>query len=401
MASTSAQIAKEKGNAAFKAGDFPAAIGLYASAIVADRKDPTLPLNRAAAYLKLGKYEDAERDCTTVLTLSSSNVKALFRRAQARVGLVKYTEALQDLNEALRLEPSNESVKQEIQKVAGLIEKSQKRAAKSVHGVPTSATPSTSQATRPKRRRIPITIVEPPASPSVALPSESSVGKPPTKATQSTSSGEDFMKPVSSRPLKSTSSSVSTDPQPTPPKASVPKPSTFQEAKQARETAKPSRTGGGIFRSGGSHTLFAPKGPPVQKTAHDNMTKSTPNGTTSKAPMTLFNFIKVWETLRTDEDRWKLVSTFPPASLPSMFQTSLDAGILASLLRTFSSILQQNENARDNIRDYMINLARVPRFGTVLLFMSREEKELARKVWTGLGSGGESGTAAGAWGVKP
>lgn len=84
-----------------------------------------------------------------------------------------------------------------------------------------------------------------------------------------------------------------------------------------------------------------------------------------------------------------------------MFQTSLDAGILASLLRTFSSILQQNENARDNIRDYMINLARVPRFGTVLLFMSREEKELARKVWTGLGSGGESGTAAGAWGVKP
>ena len=45
-----------QGNAAFKAGDFPAAIGHYTSAILSDRKDPTYPLNRAAAYLKLGKY---------------------------------------------------------------------------------------------------------------------------------------------------------------------------------------------------------------------------------------------------------------------------------------------------------------------------------------------------------
>lgn len=101
----------DQGNAEYKAGDYANAIGHYTEAILADRTDPTLFLNRAAAYLKLGKYvydstldaspfcftpcnaraqlicrnEDADRDCTAVLKLGSSNVKALFRRGQARL----------------------------------------------------------------------------------------------------------------------------------------------------------------------------------------------------------------------------------------------------------------------------------------------------------------------------
>ncbi|TFK52695.1 TPR-like protein, partial [Heliocybe sulcata] len=82
-----------QGNAAFKSGDYPTAIGHYTSAILADSKDPTFPLNRAAAYLKLGKHGDAERDCTTVLSLTPQNAKAYFRRGQARVGLEKFAEA--------------------------------------------------------------------------------------------------------------------------------------------------------------------------------------------------------------------------------------------------------------------------------------------------------------------
>jgi hypothetical protein len=39
------------------------------------------------------RNEDAERDCTTVLGLSNKNVKALFRRAQARTALRKLGEA--------------------------------------------------------------------------------------------------------------------------------------------------------------------------------------------------------------------------------------------------------------------------------------------------------------------
>ncbi|KAI9446066.1 hypothetical protein H4582DRAFT_1903207 [Lactarius indigo] len=68
------------------------------AATIADPSDPTYFLNRAAAYLKLSKYEDAERDCTTVLNLSNNkNVKAFFRRAQARVSLQKLGEAHNEL----------------------------------------------------------------------------------------------------------------------------------------------------------------------------------------------------------------------------------------------------------------------------------------------------------------
>lgn len=116
MSATRAQSEKDKGNAAFKAGDYPTAIGHYSAAVVADPQSPTYPLNRAAAYLKLGKNEDAERDCTTVLRLDAKNVKAMFRRGQARVALERLKEARDDFQKALVLEPSNDAVKQELKK---------------------------------------------------------------------------------------------------------------------------------------------------------------------------------------------------------------------------------------------------------------------------------------------
>ena len=45
-----------QGNSAFKANDFSGAIGHYSAATVADPTNPTYPINRAAAYLKLEKY---------------------------------------------------------------------------------------------------------------------------------------------------------------------------------------------------------------------------------------------------------------------------------------------------------------------------------------------------------
>lgn len=39
------------------------------------------------------RNEDAERDCSVVLGLDHSNVKGLYRRAQARIGLGKHIEA--------------------------------------------------------------------------------------------------------------------------------------------------------------------------------------------------------------------------------------------------------------------------------------------------------------------
>lgn len=52
----SLSITPLQGNDAFKSGDYPTAIGHYTTAILANKSDATYPLNRAAAYLKLGKY---------------------------------------------------------------------------------------------------------------------------------------------------------------------------------------------------------------------------------------------------------------------------------------------------------------------------------------------------------
>ncbi|KIP04334.1 hypothetical protein PHLGIDRAFT_76108, partial [Phlebiopsis gigantea 11061_1 CR5-6] len=96
------------GNAAFKAGDFPAAIGHYTAAVIADPKNPTYTLNRAAAYLKLGKHVDAERDCDATIKLDSKNVKAWFRRGQARSGQEKFMEAREGTEPSAAPDPTSQ-----------------------------------------------------------------------------------------------------------------------------------------------------------------------------------------------------------------------------------------------------------------------------------------------------
>lgn len=424
MSATRAQSEKDKGNAAFKAGDYPTAIGHYSAAVVADPQSPTYPLNRAAAYLKLGKNEDAERDCTTVLRLDAKNVKAMFRRGQARVALERLKEARDDFQKALVLEPSNDAVKQELKKAEDALKAHSKPRAK--HPVDVSAAPAISGKPKPQRRRIPIEIIESPATASTSTKT----------ATGASNSGGDFMTPLSSRPLSSTPSPAASTPS-VPASSPQPKPAphSFQEAKEAKEARSSSRPGGGIFRSNGQHTLFgeksasetppaaptstpvstptpipvsAPTSTPVSVPTADGVSAAGPstgpaNGyplTTdapekAKAPITLFAFTKQWEKTRSSEERWRLLNAVPPAALPALFQASLDAALLAGVLSTLRDALRAapEEEMQARVRAYMQALPRVPRFGTVVLFMSDAERGVARDVWELLGGGDER-----AWG---
>ncbi|KAJ6601386.1 hypothetical protein DFH09DRAFT_1355547 [Mycena vulgaris] len=452
-----AQAAKEKGNAAFKAGDYPTAIGHYSAAIHADRTDATFPLNRAAAYLKLGKNEDAERDCSTVLALSKGNVKALFRRAQARVAMGKLSEAQTDLNEATKLEPANQSVKQELSKVAELIQQSAKKS----KTLPADVSPAKPT---PKRRRIPITIVEADGrrtTPTpVDVPSASSMPKTtpkpsstPAPTTKKSTEPTNLMNPVSSRPLNtappsattSSSASASTPapaaPQPTP----QPKPS-FKDAKSARESSKPSRVGGGIFRASGESTIFAPRegkaAPAKQEATVPAAKQDSPSGVPTtkeeaapppplapvptppapapaqpsapvqtsapaqtpapappsaaapaakiKSPMTLFDFTRAWERAPAPAARLALLSQIPPDALPALFQTSLEPAVFAEAVDALGAAAAGEGVGVDTAaaEAYLRAFARVPRFGTVVRFLSRAEKARVRAVWGALGVDG-------------
>ncbi|KAF5177715.1 Glutamyl-tRNA(Gln) amidotransferase subunit A, partial [Thalictrum thalictroides] len=103
----SAEIAKEKGNTAFKEKKMQKAIGFYSEAIKLNGDNATYYSNRAAAYLDVGSFLQAEADCSTAISLDKKNVKAYLRRATAREMLGYYKEAIEDFRHALVLEPTN------------------------------------------------------------------------------------------------------------------------------------------------------------------------------------------------------------------------------------------------------------------------------------------------------
>uniref|UniRef100_A0A0N5BDT4 TPR_REGION domain-containing protein n=1 Tax=Strongyloides papillosus TaxID=174720 RepID=A0A0N5BDT4_STREA len=102
---------KDEGNKHFSNHDYKAAIDSYTAGLQVVGEDKklrcTLYRNRAMVRFKIDDYEGAEDDCTKALEIDGCDVKALFRRAQAREQLEKYGGALTDAKEALRLEPKN------------------------------------------------------------------------------------------------------------------------------------------------------------------------------------------------------------------------------------------------------------------------------------------------------
>ncbi|XP_022967167.1 outer envelope protein 64, mitochondrial [Cucurbita maxima] len=109
------ELLKEKGNAAFKGRQWNKAVNYYTEAIKLNGTNATYYCNRAAAYLELGCFQQAEDDCTKAILLDKKNVKAYLRRGTARESLLLYKEAIKDFKHALVLEPQN--------KVANLAEK--------------------------------------------------------------------------------------------------------------------------------------------------------------------------------------------------------------------------------------------------------------------------------------
>ncbi|KAF7803724.1 outer envelope protein 64, mitochondrial [Senna tora] len=101
------ELLKEKGNAAFKGKQWNKAVNYYTEAIKLNGMNATYYCNRAAAYLELGCFQQAEDDCNKVILLDKKNVKAYLRRGTARESLLRNKEALEDFKHALVLEPKN------------------------------------------------------------------------------------------------------------------------------------------------------------------------------------------------------------------------------------------------------------------------------------------------------
>lgn len=101
-----AEQEREKGNEAFRAGDYEEALEHYNTSIQMNSNIITYN-NRAITYIKLQRYEDALNDCNVVLSIEYTNIKALLRRAVSLDHLGKSSQALVDYEAALKVEPNN------------------------------------------------------------------------------------------------------------------------------------------------------------------------------------------------------------------------------------------------------------------------------------------------------
>ncbi|KAG2331469.1 hypothetical protein Bca52824_002649 [Brassica carinata] len=81
------------------------AIGLYSEAIKLNDNNGSYYSNRAAAYLELGSFRQAEADYTKALTLDKKNIKAYLRRGTARETLSAPSVGISPPRSALAANP--------------------------------------------------------------------------------------------------------------------------------------------------------------------------------------------------------------------------------------------------------------------------------------------------------
>ncbi|KAF5187104.1 Rna polymerase ii-associated protein [Thalictrum thalictroides] len=120
--SPNAASEKDLGNDFFKQKKFKEAIDCYSRSIALS---PTAVAfaNRAMAYLKVKRFEEAENDCTEALNLDDRYIKAYSRRATARKELGKRKGSFEDSEFALRLEPQNQELKKQYAEAKAMYDK--------------------------------------------------------------------------------------------------------------------------------------------------------------------------------------------------------------------------------------------------------------------------------------
>lgn len=121
-----AESFKEEGNVAFKNGDWEKAITFYTKAInVTNEETRNLSIylkNRAAAYLKVEKYEAALNDCDKSLKIAPTDPKALFRRCQALEALKRYEEAYRDATQIFKDDPTNKPIQPILERLFKIVQ---------------------------------------------------------------------------------------------------------------------------------------------------------------------------------------------------------------------------------------------------------------------------------------
>ncbi|NWI69094.1 TTC12 protein, partial [Todus mexicanus] len=121
-----ANALKEKGNEAFRRGDYGTAIQRYTEGLEELKDKQELYTNRAQAYLKMQEYEKALGDCEWALKCNEKYIKAYFLMGKAHLALKHYSESRQCYEKILQIDPQKENLFKDCMNEVNLEEKRMK-----------------------------------------------------------------------------------------------------------------------------------------------------------------------------------------------------------------------------------------------------------------------------------
>lgn len=335
----------------------------------ADVTNVLLPANRAMAYLKLERYAEAEEDCSKAIALDGTYSKAFARRGTARAALGKLSEAKEDFEQVLKLEPGNKQAVNEINKIkmdmnAGRTSAgadSQRRVIQPINKPPHL------RSTKPLRR------VEIEEIKGDITPSEGSLStaggsisletrvSAPAGHTESKAEGEGSA--VGSSPsakiqkIEELPDMVSQPPAKGPEGDRV-KAEKTRQIKKALDTPEQA--------SSGQQESDLPPPPPANSFQLEADLRKI-----GKRPELIYKYLKQIE----------------PDAYSRIFQNSLEPEILNQILGTLQSYYIKNEKP-ELILDILKNLASVRRFDMAVMFMSSKEKQVIQDLFETMSQAG-------------
>ena len=109
--------AKERGNTAFRDGDFGKAISEYEEAIKRDPKSAAYRNNLAATLVKVGDVLGAKNQVEKALEIDDKYVKAWAKKGDVEFLMKEYHKAMDSYKAGLAIEADNAACKQGLQKV--------------------------------------------------------------------------------------------------------------------------------------------------------------------------------------------------------------------------------------------------------------------------------------------
>jgi len=115
---SSAEELKAKGNKALQSGNVKEAIDCYTEAIQKDGSNKVYFSNRSAAYMKSEDFRSALSDGEKAIELAPTWAKGYSRKGAALYALARFEEAKIAYEEASKLEPGNQTFKDEITRCA-------------------------------------------------------------------------------------------------------------------------------------------------------------------------------------------------------------------------------------------------------------------------------------------